>query len=544
VSASREAWDALRREAEASAQTGPAASFAAEPARLETLTLDAAGLHLDLSKQAWSLAGLETALALARSTGVEGARDALFAGEPINASEDRAVLHPALRAADGAQFRARGEPVSGEVEAVRGRMRGFAEAVRSGDIVGATGRRFRSVLHIGIGGSDLGPRLLWDALRPLRPDIELRFVANVDGAEFALTTADLNPAETLVVVVSKTFTTQETMANAAAARAWLRAVVGEEGVGAHLAAVSTALDRTSAFGVSDERVFGFWDWVGGRYSLWSAVGLSTAIALGWDAFERLLAGGAAMDAHFREAPLERNAPVLLALAQVFNRNGLDRRARSVVPYAHRLRRLPDFLQQLEMESNGKRAGREGRPAAEATCPVVFGGEGTNVQHAYFQQMHQGTDVTPLEFVAVARSDESPPDMQAKLLSNVLAQAEALMVGRSEEEVREELAAKGLSSDQIDTLAPQRAFPGGRPSTLILLDRLTPETLGALIALYEHKTFVEGVIWGINSFDQWGVELGKALASRILPELEGTAANPHDASTAALIDRLGARHRGG
>jgi glucose-6-phosphate isomerase len=483
-------------------------------------------------------------LALARAADVETRRDALFAGEPINSSEGRAVLHPALRAPDGAGFQAAGRPVSAEVEAVRGRMRAFAEAVRSGKVRGSTGRPFRSILHIGIGGSDLGPRLLWDALRPVRREIDLRFVSNVDGAEFALATADLHPQETLVVVVSKTFTTQETVANAEVARAWLRAALGEEGVSAHLAAVSTALDRTAAFGVPEDRVFGFWDWVGGRYSLWSAVSLSVAVALGWDVFERLLAGGAAMDAHFQDAPLERNAPVLLALAQVFNRNGLGRSARSVVPYAHRLRRLPAFLQQLEMESNGKRGGRDGRPVAQATCPVVFGGEGANVQHAYFQQMHQGTDVVPLEFVALAESDDGPAGTHAKLLSNVLAQAEALMVGRSEADVRTELEGRGLPAAEIDVLAPQRAFPGGRPSTLILLDRLTPESLGALIALYEHKTFVEGVVWGINSFDQWGVELGKALANRILPELEGAASNPHDPSTSSLIGLLAERHRGG
>jgi glucose-6-phosphate isomerase len=539
-----ERWAALLRAAEAGRDVPLADLFDRESDRLDRLTLDAAGLHLDLSKQAWSLEGFDTALALASAAGVEAARDAMFAGEPINRSEGRAVLHPALRAPDGAAFSAKGQPVSGEVEAVRRRMRAFAEAVRFGEVRGATGRPFRSILHIGIGGSDLGPRLLWDALRPVWREIDLRFVSNVDGAEFALAVADIDPEETLVVVVSKTFTTQETMANAGAARAWLARGVGDANVGAHLAAVSTALDRTAAFGVAEDRVFGFWDWVGGRYSLWSGVSLSVAAALGWEVFERLLAGGAAMDAHFREAPLERNAPVLLAMAQVFNRNGLGRAARSVVPYAHRLRRLPAFLQQLEMESNGKSVGPDGRPVPQATCPVVFGGEGANVQHAYFQQMHQGTDVVPLEFVAVAESSDGPADMHAKLLSNVLAQAEALMVGRTEAEVRAELQAKGLSAAEIDMLAPQRAFPGGRPSTLILLDRLAPETLGALIALYEHKTFVEGVVWGVNSFDQWGVELGKVLANRILPELEGDAAGAHDPSTQALVRRLRERHRRG
>ena len=531
------AWTAFDRAAASAAQTRIVDMFGVEPDRLARMTVDAAGVTLDLSKQAWTADGLDAALALARAADVEGARGRMLAGETVNGSEGRAVLHVALRAAADADYQAGGKPVMAEVDAVRARMSAFAGQVRSGAVKGATGKPFKTILHIGIGGSDLGPRLLWDALRPLKPAIDLRFVANVDGAEFALVTADMDPAETLVVVVSKTFTTQETMANAEAARAWLGASLGEEAAKGHLAAVSTALDKTAAFGIADDRVFGFWDWVGGRYSLWSSVSLSVAIALGWEVFERFLAGGRAMDEHFATAPLERNAPALLGLAQVFNRNGLGRGARSVVPYAHRLNRLSNFLQQLEMESNGKSVGADGKPVTHGTAPVVFGGEGTTVQHAYFQAMHQGTDVTPLEFIALAHSDDGPADMHQKLLANVLAQAEALMVGRSEADVRAELEAKGTPAAEIATLAPQRAFAGNRPSTLILLDRLTPETFGALIALYEHKTFVEGIVWGINSFDQWGVELGKAMAGRILPELEGKAVNLHDPSTASLIERL-------
>ena len=532
-----QAWTALDAAAHATRETRIADLFTLEPERLQRLTVAAPGLTLDLSKQSWTLAGLDAALDLARATDVEGARAALYGGRPVNASEGRAVLHMALRAAPEDGFEALGAPVMGEVEAVRQAMRRFADDVRSGAARGATGKPFRAVLHIGIGGSDLGPRLLWDGLRPLNPGIDLRFVANVDGTEFALATADLNPAETLVVIVSKTFTTQETLANAQAARTWLVASLGEEGAKAHLAAVSTALDKTSAFGVAPDRVFGFWDWVGGRYSLWSAVSLSVGIALGWEAFAALHAGARAMDAHFRETPLERNAPVLLALAQVFSRDGLDRRARSVVPYAHRLRRLPAFLQQLEMESNGKRVGIDGKPVERGTAPVVFGDEGANVQHAYFQQMHQGPDVVPLEFIAVREPMDGPADMHRKLLANAIAQAEALMVGRSEAEVRDELAAKGMAPAEIDILAPQKTFPGDRPSTTLLLDRLDPQTLGALIALYEHKTFVEGVIWRINSFDQWGVELGKTLAGRVLGELEGGASGDHDPSTTTMIGRL-------
>ncbi len=531
------AWSRLEAAAKAAGEKRIVEFFDAEPRRLEALTLDVAGLHIDLSKQAWDEAGLEAALDLAHAADVEGARARMFGGEPINSSEGRAVLHTALRAKADADVKAGGVAVMAEVEAVRARMKAFSEAVRSGTIRGATGKPFKAILHIGIGGSDLGPRLLWDALRPVKPSIDLRFVANVDGAEFALTTADMDPEQTLVIVVSKTFTTQETLANAGAARAWLAQALGEAGANQHLAAISTALDKTAAFGVADDRVFGFWDWVGGRYSLWSSVSLSVAVACGWEAFQGFLDGAAAMDAHFRTAPLETNAPALIALAQIFNRNGLDRRARSVVPYSHRLRRLASFLQQLEMESNGKSVGPDGQPVQRGTATVVFGDEGTNVQHAYFQCMHQGTDITPMELIGVARSDEGPAGMHEKLLSNLLAQAEAFMVGRSTQDVVAELQAKGVPEAQIATLAPQRTFAGNRPSTMVLLERLTPQTFGALIALYEHKTFVEGVIWGVNSFDQWGVELGKVMAGRILPELESDAAGAHDPSTAALIRRL-------
>ena len=533
-----EAWAAFDAAAAAEAGVRIAGLFAAEPDRLERLTLEAAGLTLDLSKQGWSAAGLNACLGLARAAGVEAMRARLFAGEAVNVSEGRAVLHPALRAPAGAAFAALGEPVSAAVDAGREAMRRFVDDVAEGRARGATGKPFRAVLHIGIGGSDLGPRLVWEALKPLDEPIALRFAANVDGAEIAAALAGLDPETTLVVVVSKTFTTQETLANARAARAWLAAQVSEAGAGAHFAAVSAAPDRAEAFGVAPERVFGFSDWVGGRFSVWSAVGLSCAIGLGWDRFEAFLQGAAAMDAHFLAAPLERNAPVLMALAQVWNRNGMGRGARAVVPYAQRLRLLPAFLQQLEMESNGKRVGRDGRPVARATAPVVFGDAGTNGQHAFFQLLHQGTEVIPVDFVAVARADEGPLGQQAMLLANVLAQAEALLVGRGEAEVRAELQAAGRDPATIEALAPQRTFPGDRPSTLIVMERLSPETLGALVALYEHKTFVEGVIWGINSFDQWGVELGKQLAARILGEWEDGQPLEHDPSTERWVERLG------
>jgi glucose-6-phosphate isomerase len=531
-----EAWRALHADAEAARSRSILSLYAAEPDRLARLTLQAAGLTLDLSKQPWSLSGLDAAVALARASGVEARRADLFAGAAINTSEDRAVLHPALRAPAGAAFAAKGEPVSAEVDAGRAAMQAFSDGVHSGEILSATGQRFTAIVHIGIGGSDLGPRLVWEALKPLDAPVAIRFAANVDGSEIAAALQGLDPAQTLVTVVSKTFTTQETMANAIAARAWLRAALGEAG-DRHLLAVSANPAAVAAFGVSPDRLFAFRDWVGGRYSVWSAVGLSCAIALGWEAFAAFLEGANAMDRHFLEAPLEQSAPVLLALAQVFNRNGLGRAARAVIPYSQRLRLLPSFLQQLEMESNGKRVSATGLPVELATAPAVFGEPGTNAQHAFFQMLHQGSDVIPVEFIGVARNGEGPAGAHAKLLSNLLAQAEALMIGRSEADVRAELEAKGMAAPAIDGLAPQRAFPGDRPSSLIVMETLTPAALGALIALYEHKTLVEGVIWGINSFDQWGVELGKALANRILPELEGGAPQPHDPSTTAWIARL-------
>ena len=503
------AWNALSDKARAAAPI--AALFGAEPARLDRLSLEAAGLYLDFSKQAWSLESFEAAVALARAADVAGRRAAFFAGDLVNTTEGRAALHMALRAPAGKTWKAGGEAVSVEVEQARRAMRAFAESVRSGKLAAADGRPFAHILHIGIGGSDLGPRLVWQALKSLSPKIGLSFAANVDPAEIAAALAPLDPARTLVVVVSKSFTTAETMANARAARDWLETALGEPDAKKHLAAVSTNLEATAAFGVPAERVFGFRDWVGGRFSVWSAVALSCAAALGWEAFEAFLSGAAAMDKHFASAPLDRNAPALLALANIYNRNALDRRARAVVPYAQRLSLLPAFLQQLEMESNGKLAAR-------ATAGVVFGDAGTNGQHAFFQMLHQGTDVVPVEFIAVREASEGPPEQQAMLLANCLAQAEALMTG-------------------ADAAEPHRRFTGNRPSTMIVLDRLDPQSLGALVALYEHKVFVEGVIWGINSFDQWGVELGKTLAGRILAELEGGAAGQHGPSTAALIARV-------
>ncbi len=528
------AWTAFDQAAAEAASVRIVDQFAADPDRLARMSVEAAGLYLDLSKQSWTKAAFDACLDLARASDVEGRRAALFAGEAVNLTEGRAVLHPALRAAAGADFKALGEPVSAEVDAVRADMKAYADAVRSGAEAGATGRKFEGIVHVGIGGSDLGPRVVWDALRPLDPAIDLRFVANIDPRDMAEALTGLNPETTLVVVVSKTFTTQETLANAEAAKAWLAASLPAEGMTKHFIGVTAAPEKAAAFGCG--RTFGFRDWVGGRYSLWSAVSLSCGIALGWDVFEGMLAGAAAMDEHFVSAPLQRNAPVLLALAQVFNVDGLDRPARTVAPYAHALRRLPSFLQQLEMESNGKRVHRDGTPVTRQTCPVVFGEPGTNGQHAFFQQIHQGPEVVPAEFVIVAKTHADAPE--SPLWSNALAQGQALMLGKTTEAAKAEGLAQGLSEEEATRLASHRTFTGNRPSTAIVMDRLTPETLGALLALYEHKTFVEGVIWDINSFDQWGVELGKVLAKAILKDVDaGGPSADLDPSTAALMRRL-------
>jgi glucose-6-phosphate isomerase len=539
MTARNQALDLLRAVARKDAGARIVHHFATDPGRMDRMSVDAAGLYLDLSKQSWSAEGFEAALDVARACDVEGRRNALFGGEAVNNTEGRAVLHPALRAGEDADFHALGEAVSKEVNETRDAMAAFATDIRSGAETGGTKQPFTAIVHIGIGGSDLGPRLLWDALRPLEPTIDLRFVANIDPRDMAEALAGLDPETTLVVVVSKTFTTQETLANAELAKAWLAESLSPRRMVRHLIGVTAAPEKAKDWGCG--RTFGFRDWVGGRYSLWSAVSLSVAVALGWDVFERVLAGARAMDEHFAGADLEKNAPVLLALAQIFNVEGLGRNARTVAPYAHGLRRLPAFLQQLEMESNGKRVKRDGTPVDTATGPIVFGEPGTNGQHAFFQQIHQGPTVVPAEFVVVAHTSAAAIDDRegdAPLWSNALAQAQALMVGKTEKQAHAELIAAGADEAEADRLAPHKTFPGDRPSSTILLDALSPEAVGALLALYEHKTFVEGVIQDINSFDQWGVELGKVLAKAILKDVEAGEPSPGlDPSTAELMKRL-------
>lgn len=529
------AWNAVLRDAAMLGRTTLAELFDRDPRRFERLSFRDGDLLIDFSKEKLTTDALDSLLALARATGVEARRDAMFAGERINETEDRAALHMALRGGAGETVELDGQDVMPGVRAVLDRFLAFAEDVRTGRAASASGAHFTDVVNIGIGGSDLGPAMAAQALAPWADGPRVHFVSNVDGAHLADTVRHLDPARTLVIVASKTFTTLETMTNAQSARAWLSDALGDR-AGAHMAAVSTNLEATRAFEIEDARVFGFWDWVGGRYSLWSAIGLPLAIAVGAARFRELLDGARHMDGHFRTAPLERNLPVLMALVGIWRRDAMGWPTVAVVPYDQRLARLPAYLQQLEMESNGKRTRLDGEAAARPTAPVVWGEPGTNAQHSFFQLIHQGTDVVPVDFMAAALPNESLGDHHAKLLANVLAQSAALAFGRSEDEVRAEMRAAGADGDEIDRLAPHRAFPGDRPSTTILYRRLDPFTLGRLIALHEHRVFVQGALWGINSFDQWGVELGKKLAAAVLPALEGEIAGL-DGSTAGLIGAL-------
>jgi len=513
--------------------------FAADPGRSARFSRRGAGILLDLSRTAISEEVLAALLALAEATGVTAFRDRMARGEPVNATEQRAALHMALRAPPGVPFRAGEEDAAAEVQATLRAMQAFVAGVHDGRLRGATGERFTDVLQIGIGGSDLGPamviRALWTPACPLRA----HHLANIDAHAWEAIRHRLDPARTLVLVASKTFTTQETMANAALVRAWLADALGEDAGLAHMVALSANRRAAVAFGIAPERVFGFRDWVGGRFSMWSAVGLGIALALGWDAFARLLAGARAMDEHFLSAPPRDNLPILMALAEVWHVNALGYPARAVLPYDERLNRLPAHLQQLEMESLGKRVAIDGTPLTRASGPVVFGEPGTNAQHSFLQLLHQGTTPVPADIILVAQPDHGYLDSHRKLLANGLAQAEALLQGRDEAMVAAEMRAAGASEAEIARLLPHRVFPGNRPSLLLLLPRLDAGTLGALVALYEHKVASLGALWGINPFDQWGVELGKQLADGILPALEGrdVPLSPSAAATVAEIRRL-------
>ncbi len=526
------AWAALEQHAASIRETHLRELFASDPARGERMAVEAAGLYLDYSKHRATGETIALLLRLADERGLASRIDAMFAGERINETEGRAVLHVALRAPRSASILVDGEDVVPHVHEVLDRMAAFADRVRSGEWTGHTGRPIRNVLNIGIGGSDLGPVMAYEALRGYsRRDLTFRFVSNVDSTDFAEATRDLDPAETLFIVSSKTFTTLETMRNATTAREWALAALGDEAaVARHFVAVSTNAEAVAGFGIDTANMFGFWDWVGGRYSMDSAIGLSTMIAVGPEGFRRMLAGFRAMDEHFRSAPFVGNLPVLMGLLAVWYVDFFGVSSIAVLPYDQYLKRFPAYLQQLTMESNGKSVTLAGRRVDYATGPVYWGEPGTNGQHSFYQLIHQGTVLVPCDFIAFARTLNPIADHHDLLVANVFAQTEALAFGRTPEQVR----ADGAPEE----LVAHKTFEGNRPSTTILADELTPETLGALIALYEHSVFTQGAIWGIDSFDQWGVELGKVLAKAIGAELE-SGPEPdlrHDSSTNTLIRR--------
>lgn len=532
-------WEQLQRRQQALSGQPMLSLFDRDSDRFERFSLQAGSWLLDYSRNRIDADTLALLVELGRAAGLESRRDAMFRGEPINTTEGRAVLHIALRNCAGTPILVDGEDVMPAVKTELEKVRRFSDSVRAGDWRGFTGKRITDVVNIGIGGSDLGPAMVTEALRGYhQPGLAVHYVSNVDGSHLRDTLADLDPATTLFIVVSKTFTTQETMTNANSARRWLVDGLGDAAVANHFVAVSTNTDAVTGFGIDTANMFGFWNWVGGRYSLWSAVGLSIAIAVGRDQFDALLQGAHRMDQHFLTAPLAQNMPVILALLGVWYRNFWGASTLAVLPYNQRLRYLPAFLQQLDMESNGKSVTLAGEAVACDTGPVLWGEPGTNGQHAFYQLIHQGTELIPCDFIATARSDAGFDDHQRKLLANCLAQSEALMRGKTAAEVERELRASGLSGAALEALVPHKCFAGNKPSNTLLCESLTPAALGELIALYEHKVFCQGVVWSVNSFDQWGVELGKQLAGVILEELEsGTDVGDHDGSTRGLIHRI-------
>lgn len=503
--------------------------FAQDKQRFHDFSLEAAGLFLDYSKNHIDATTVSLLTGFARSCGLEQRRDAMFKGEPVNTTEQRPALHTLLRAPADQRFELDGEVLSSEVQQVLDRMDQLSQRVRSGEWQGFTGKVITDVVNIGIGGSDLGPAMACSALRPfIKPGLRAHFLSNVDGHAIDAVLADLSPETTLFIVASKSFTTQETLINARVAREWFLNKGKTADLAKHFVAVSTHAKAVAEFGIDTANMLPFWDWVGGRYSVWSAIGLAVAIAVGMDNFRAFLAGAHAMDTHFRKSPLEQNMPAMLGLLGWWYRQYFGSTSHLIAPYHEDLRLFPVHLQQVDMESNGKRVTNAGIPITSPTAPVIWGSTGTNGQHAYFQMLHQGTDLVPVDFIAAINPSHDRAHQQHTLLANCFAQAEALMVGHQKDE---------RSGHEGEALAEFRVLPGNRPSNTLLMDQLTPTSLGALLALYEHKTFVQGVLWDINSFDQWGVERGKTLAARILPELEGkTSSHTHDGSTAGLIAR--------
>ncbi len=513
--------------------------FASDPQRFAAMSREACGIFVDFSKHRATAETMRLLFALAAQANVEGWRDKMFAGDKINTTENRAVLHTALRNRSGHPVVVDGSDVMPAIHAVLAKMREMTARVRDGRWKGHTGKTISDIVNIGIGGSDLGPVMVTEALRPYcKPDLRAHFVSNIDGTAIAEVCRHLDPERALFIVASKTFTTQETLTNAKTARAWLVDKLGDRAaVAKHFVALSTNAAEVSAFGIDPENMFEFWDWVGGRYSLWSAIGLSIMCMIGADHFDELLAGGYAMDQHFRTAALPENLPVILAMLGIWYGNFWGADSHAILPYDQYLHRFAAYFQQGDMESNGKRVDRNGETIADyATGPVIWGEPGTNGQHAFYQLLHQGTRLIPCDFIAPIETHNPIGNHHPLLLANFFAQTEALMRGKTAEEVRAELSAGGIAGPRIEQLVPHRTFPGNRPTTSILVQKVTPTTLGALVALYEHKIFTQGIVWNIHSFDQWGVELGKQLAQNIVPELEGAGVvTSHDPSTNGLIN---------
>ena len=530
------AWQALWDHFASAKEVHMRELFEQDPDRAERYWLEVGGLKLDYSKNRITDETLKGLMELAKQAGVQERKKAMFAGKKINETENRSVLHVALRNRTNAPIEVDGEDVMPKVNNVLERMGKFAHAVRNGDWLGYTNQVITDVVNIGIGGSDLGPLMMCSALKTFgHPRMRMHFVSNVDGAQLRDTLDKVHPETTLFIIASKTFTTQETLTNANTARQWFLREGNEEDIAKHFVAVSTNKKAVAEFGIDTAHMFEFWDWVGGRYSLWSAIGLPIMLYLGEENFIEMLNGAHLMDQHFYNAPLDQNMPVLLAMIGIWYINYFGGGSHIIAPYDQHLHRLPKFIQQLDMESNGKQVSMNGEPVEHETGPIIWGETGINGQHAFFQLLHQGTHVTPIDLIASLEKRSNLPGHHEILLSNVFAQAEAFMRGKTPDEVREELRAQGMDEAHIEALVPHKTFSGNRPSNLILLNKVNPRNLGSLIALYEHKVFVQGIIWGINSFDQWGVELGKQLAKTILSELTGTVAlQPHDSSTERLV----------
>ncbi len=530
-------WNALLAHQQKIAQSSILDHFKNETNRLDYTTFEWEDFYVDVSKNRIDQKGFDLLLELAKESGLTEAIKAQFSGATINSTENRAVLHSALRTLKKDPILVEGKNILAEIEAAQNKMFAFCEKVISGDWKGYSGKPITHVVNIGIGGSDLGPAMVVEALAHYQNQLEVRFVSNVDGDHHVEVLKGLNPETTLFVVVSKTFTTQETLSNANSIRQWFLSQAPESGIAQHFVAVSTNLEKIKAFGIDPENTFPMSDWVGGRFSLWSTVGLSICLAVGPDHFKALLRGAGKMDLHFQETPFKQNIPVVLGLLSIWYNNLWGAESEAIIPYTEYLKNLPAYLQQGIMESNGKYVGRDGKPVDYQTGTIIWGASGTNAQHAFFQLIHQGTKLIPADFIGFKKSLNGNTDHQNKLLANFIAQTEALMTGKTKDQVMSELQNSGLSESQQRELAPFKVFEGNKPTNTILIEQLTPENLGALIALYEHKIFVQGVLWNIYSYDQWGVELGKQLATKVLDDICGKAQNSHDPSTLKLLSKI-------